>query len=348
MTLKRTALFDTHLSLGARLTDFGGWEMPLQYPSGTVQEHQACRQSAAIFDVSHLGTVLIEGPKAFHQLQGSLTNNLSKIASGRAQYTHLLDSSDASVLDDLIVWWVDNELFHVMPNASNTSNVLQAVGGVDITSTRSILALQGPKAMEWASEVAPVVSEMKRFRVVPFEYHGETCLVSTTGYTGEAGVEFFLPNRLATEIFVRLIALGAQPAGLGARDTLRLEAGLPLHGHELGRDITPLEARLNWVVDFTKGDFQGRDALLQREASGLRYLLHGIRSSTRQPLREGMSVVDTQGARIGRVSSGNFSPVLGVGIGFAFLDSAMAPGEPVVVEARGRSINAEISPVPFL
>ena len=222
---------------------------------------------AVAFDVSHLGTVRVSGPGAFERLQRTLTNDLGKIAPGRAQYTHLLDPVDASVVDDIILWWVDEHEFHVMPNASNTSRVLDAFGGdgpgspdvvEDITAARAIVAVQGPEARRWLADTVPAAMTVPRFGLEKFKWKGTTCLVAGTGYTGEDGVEAAVPTAVATAFWEAVLDAGVLPAGLGARDTLRLEAGLPLHGHELGPGITPLQAGLGWVVAWHKGDFRGR------------------------------------------------------------------------------------------
>ena len=267
--LKRTALYEVHEAMGAKLVEFGGWEMPLSYESGTVAEHRACRESAVIFDVSHLGTVAVRGHQAFDSLQEALTNDLNRIEPGRAQYTHLLDI-DGSVLDDIIVWWRAEGVFDVMPNASNTSRVVSAIGGDDVTATRSVLAIQGPEARRLLAQVSPVAAAVKRFNVAEVVVDGIEMVVAGTGYTGEDGVEIAVPNEYAPALFERIVAAGVVPAGLGARDTLRLEAGLPLHGHELGAGITPLQAGLGWVIGWDKPNFRGRDALVAEKAAGPR------------------------------------------------------------------------------
>src|SRR5580693_7494534 len=189
-------LYASHLELGAKMVPFGGWEMPLAYPSGTVAEHRACRTSAVAFDVSHLGSVRVRGADAFEHLQHSLSNDLTRIHPGRAQYTHLLDD-DGFVVDDIIVWWVDDERFDVMPNASNTSDVLSAIGGHDVTDERAVIAVQGPDARSLLANVSPVAAAVHRFNVERFEWRGATCLVAGTGYTGEEGVECAVPAEMA-------------------------------------------------------------------------------------------------------------------------------------------------------
>ena len=345
--LKRTALYEVHEAMGAKLVEFGGWEMPLSYESGTVAEHRACRESAVIFDVSHLGTVAVRGHQAFDSLQEALTNDLNRIEPGRAQYTHLLDI-DGSVLDDIIVWWRAEGVFDVMPNASNTSRVVSAIGGDDVTATRSVLAIQGPEARRLLAQVSPVAAAVKRFNVAEVVVDGIEMVVAGTGYTGEDGVEIAVPNEYAPALFERIVAAGVVPAGLGARDTLRLEAGLPLHGHELGAGITPLQAGLGWVIGWDKPNFRGRDALVAEKAAGPRRRLMGIRGTGRQPLRDGVPIIAGD-LEVGVTSSGNFSPMLGLGIALGFVDtgSGVEVGDAVDIEVRGRRVPAEIVKLPF-
>jgi len=345
--LRRTPLYEAHVERGAKLVEFGGWEMPLSYPSGTVAEHRACRASAVVFDVSHLGTVRVEGPGAFDTLQRTLTNDLSKIAPGRAQYTHLLEE-DGSVADDIIVWWVGAEAFDVMPNASNTARVLDALGGTDTTATRAVLAVQGPRARELLALVAPEAAAVGRFRVARFEWKGVACTAAGTGYTGEDGVECAVPAAAAAAFFGAVLDAGVLPAGLGARDTLRLEAGLPLHGHELGPGITPLQAGLGWVVGWEKGDFRGKAALERERAHGPRRRLRGLLADGRQPPREGAEV-EAGGSTVGRVTSGNFSPMLERGIALAFLDAeaGIEDGAHLTAAVRGREVPVTVVPTRF-
>lgn len=345
--LKRTALYDVHQQQGAKLVEFGGWEMPLSYGTGTVTEHRACREDAVVFDVSHLGTVRVEGAGSLASLQGALTNDLEKIAPGRAQYTHLLDD-DGFVVDDIIVWWRDDDTFDVMPNASNTDSVVAAIGGRDVTETRSILAVQGPEARARLSKISPEAAAVGRFRVAALNVGGAEIVVAGTGYTGEDGVELAIPNEVAPQIFSALLDAGIMPAGLGARDTLRLEAGLPLHGHELGDGITPLQAGLGWVVGWEKPTFRGKRALEAEREAGVARRLVGIQGRTRQPLREEAAIV-TGGSLVGATTSGNISPMLGTGIALGFIDTAagVSVGDPVTVEVRGRAVDADIVPLPF-
>jgi aminomethyltransferase len=346
--LRQSALIAAHRRLGAKLIGFGGWEMPLAYPTGTVAEHLACRRDAVVFDVSHLGSVRLSGPEAFDRLQETLSNDLRKVDVGRAQYTHLLDDADGSVVDDIIVWWLTDDTFDVMPNASNTERVVAAVGGTDTTADRAVIAVQGPRARERLTKVAPEAAAVRRFRVTSFEWQGTACLAAGTGYTGEDGVECAVPVGAAEAFWDALLDTGVHPAGLGARDTLRLEAALPLHGHELGPGITPLQAGLGWVVGWDKPAFRGRDALVAERDRGVTRRLAGLATGGRQPPREG-GIVLRDGRRIGMITSGNYSPVLGHGIALAFLEpTATEAGTAVEIEQRGRQLAAAVVTTPFV
>jgi aminomethyltransferase len=351
VTLRTSPLDAAHRALGAKLTEFGGWDMPLSYPAGTLAEHLACRQGAVVFDVSHLGTVRVEGADALDRLQAAFTNDLGRIHPGRAQYTHLLDPEDASVLDDIIVWWVGPERFDVMPNASNTAGVRGALGvdeAADVTATRAVLAVQGPAARERLAAVSAEAAGVARFDVAVVPIMGVDVVVAGTGYTGEDGVELAVPAAAAPAVWDAVLAAGVEPAGLGARDTLRLEAGLPLHGHELGPGITPLQAGLGWVVRWDKGDFRGRDALAAEKERGVARTLRGIATEGRRPPRADQPVL-LDGEPVGTTTSGNFSPVLGHGIALAFLPPDVADGRAVEVEVRpGQTIPGQVVKTPFV
>ena len=356
--LRHSLLDAEHRALGAKMASFGGWEMPIQY-TGVLDEHRACRESTAVFDVSHLGSVRVVGSGAHDALQWAFTNDLDRIGPGRAQYTHLLDATDAHVVDDIIVWWVDADDFLVMPNASNTDDLVSAlheaaarpgVGATsvdDITDTRAVLAVQGPHARSLLARIDPSLAAAERFAVLRVTWEGAECLVAGSGYTGEDGAEIHVPAHRATALWRALLSAGATPAGLGARDTLRLEAGLVLHGHELGPGITPLQAGLGWVVRFDKGDFRGREALDAERRQGVARVLSGLTVEGRQPPRAGYPVL-IDGATVGEVTSGNFSPVLGHGIALAFLPPQVGTGTKVVIDARGRPLDAEVVDLPFV
>jgi len=348
VTLRTSPLDAAHRALGAKMVPFGGWDMPLAYGDGTIAEHKACRTGGVAFDVSHLGTVRVEGPGALARLQAALTNDLGKIAPGRAQYTHLLDEADASVLDDIIVWWRDDEVFDVMPNASNTERVVAAIGGEDVTESRAIIAVQGPAARDHLATIAPEAAAIGRFRVGTATVAGVECTVAGTGYTGEDGVELAVPAPAAPAVWEALVGTGLLPAGLGARDTLRLEAALPLHGHELGPGITPLQAGLGWVVAWDKdGGFRGRDALVAERERGVARRLRGLAVEGRRPPRADQAVL-VDGAQAGVVTSGNFSPMLGHGIALAFLPPEVEEGDEVAIDVRGDAVPARIVPTPFV
>jgi len=362
--LRYSPLDSEHRALGARMVPFGGWEMPIQY-TGVLEEHRACREGAVVFDVSHLGSVRVHGAGAFATLQWAFTNDLDRIRPGKAQYTHLLDEDDAHVVDDIIVWWLTPGEFMVMPNASNTGPLLDAIGEAavfhgggeceiaDITAQRAVLAVQGPDARTRLASIDPAWAAVERFGVAPASFAGERGWVAGTGYTGEDGVELEIPRSVAATVWRQLLDAGITPAGLGARDTLRLEAGLPLHGHELGEGITSLQAGLGWVVRFDKGEFRGSDVLAVERDRGVTRKLRGLAVDGRQVPREGYAVhapggVDAGAAPIGTVTSGNFSPSLGHSIALAFLPPDTADGAAVEIDVRGRPVAATVTGLPFL
>ena len=353
--MRSSPLEDRHRALGAKMVPFGGWEMPLSYPSGTLAEHRACRTDAVVFDVSHLGTLRVAGPDAFDRLQQAFTNDLARIGPGRTQYTHLLDD-DGSVLDDIIVWWVGEDSFDVMPNASNTDRVRDALGGsgtgsgfqaTDVTASRAVLAVQGPEARSRLAAVSPGASEVARNCVASVEWEGTPLTVAGTGYTGEDGVEVAVPAEAAERLWDAVTAAGIGPAGLGARDTLRLEKGLPLHGHELGPGITPLQAGLGWVVRWDKPSFKGKEALAAERERGIRRRLRGLRVEGRRPPREGQAVL-RDGEAVGEVTSGNFSPMLETGIALAFVPPDADIGDVLAVDMRGTPTPATVVKLPFV
>jgi len=359
-TVRHSPLDAEHRALGGRMVPFAGWDMPIRYGS-VLDEHRACRTGAVVFDVSHMGSAWVRGPGAVSALQGLLTNDLGRISPGRAQYTHLLDDA-ASVVDDLIVWWVGEEEFLVIPNASNTAPALAALeaaaagapGGADVehvTEQRALLAVQGPEARRRLADLAPEAAAVAHFGVARTTLGGGVSgFVGGTGYTGEDGVELFVPVAAAVDVWRALLAAGITPAGLGARDTLRLEMGYPLHGHELGPGITPLQAGLGWVVGWDKpGGFSGRDALLAEKERGPARRLAGILLADRQVPRAECPVrIGGAAEAAGEVTSGNVSPTLERGIALAFLPPGTAPGTPVEVDIRGRMAPGEVVKPPFV
>jgi aminomethyltransferase len=349
--IERSPLDALHRRDGAKMVSFGGWEMPLEY-SGTVDEHLACRRGVVMFDVSHLGTVRVDGDGSYDVVQRAFTNDLAKIRPGRAQYTHLLDESDASVLDDIIVWWHpptggDEAVFDVMPNASNTDRVRAAIGGLETTHDRAVIAVQGPTARSTVATFWPDAAGVGRFRVDHCTWRHAPCTVAGTGYTGEDGIEIAVPVDVAESLWDALATAGAIPAGLGARDTLRLEAALPLHGHELGPGITSLQAGLGWVVAWDKGDFPGRTALAAERERGVHRRLVGISTPGRRPPRAGCPIV-IDGHAVGEVTSGNYSPVLEHGIALGFVPPDVSIGSHLAIDVRGTLLPGEVVATPFV
>jgi len=342
--MNEPALKSLHQELGAKFTSFGGWLMPLSY-SGTAKEHLACRNRGVIFDVSHLGTVVLRGSNAFDIIQKSFTNDLNKIRPGRAQYSHLLNEA-GGVIDDVIIWWIKQDLFHVIPNATNTENVLKVTNGQDITKERVLLAIQGPLVKELFSKFYPILNNLKKNDVTTSYFQNEEVIISGTGYTGEDGFEIACSKELATKIYQQASELEIIAAGLGARDTLRLEAGLPLYGHELKPEVSPLEANLEWVIGWNK-DFIGKKALLNKVKSGIKEKLIGLSCKTREPLRENLEVI-LNGQTIGLTTSGNYSFCLQKGIGFAYIPLEYIKEQNFLVNKNKKSLEVLRSDYPFV
>ncbi len=354
--LRLSPAHEAHERLGAKTTEFAGWLLPLRYESGTPREHLATRASVGVFDVSHLGRIAVEGPEAFDLLQAAFTNDLSRIGVGKAQYTLALDHQ-GGVADDVIVWWEAEDSFLVIPNAANTETVLQTlrslvaerslqVDAADVTAETAMFAVQGP-AWEAALRAAGFTAMPGRFGVLA---QGEA-RVAGTGYSGERGVELVVPARDAVELFVGLARaaseLGGGPAGLGARDSLRLEMGYPLWGNEMDTTTSPYEAGLEWVVAEEKPDFVGKAALPGRKASR-RWDLVGVVMQERGSIpRHGYRVV-ADGAE-GVVTSGGFSPVLEKGIALVRMPhGSVKEGEEVHVDIRGRPASGVVAAPPFV
>ncbi|HIL56509.1 MAG TPA: glycine cleavage system aminomethyltransferase GcvT, partial [Rhodothermales bacterium] len=363
-TLQTTPLHDRHLALGAKMMPFAGFDMPVQY-AGILDEHRAVREAAGLFDVSHMGEVAVQGPGALAFLQRLVTNDVSKVADGQAQYTVMCHESGGAV-DDLLVYRFAEDDWMLVINASNIEKdlahirSLHAASGADCTVTdrsdeTALLALQGPKAFEILQRVSDAVpADLPFYRFVrpaAGAFLGcEDVIVSHTGYTGEAGVEIYCSPGDAPRVWDALLEAGADlglvPAGLGARDTLRLESGFCLYGHELTDETTPLEAGLGWVTKLETKDgepiaFVGADAIRQQKAAGVPRKLVGFVVDGRGIAREGYPIVNTEGEEIGTVTSGSQSPALGSGIGLGFVpnDAAYtAPGTRLAVRVRSREV----------
>lgn len=348
--MPESPLHELHADLGARFTDFGGWTMPVQYES-VLAEHEAVRSDVGVFDVSHLGRFEVSGPGASQIVRRQLCNDIAKVAPGRAQYTMALND-DGGVVDDIIVWRFGDDAFWVMPNGTNFDQILDrfatdAGPETVVEAVRSetvLLAVQGPRSAE---VVADVIRSMPgRFRVEQGTFAEAWYRAAGTGYTGERGAEIAVPAENGSALFRELVAAGAVPAGLGARDTLRLEMGYPLWGQDLDESTTPLEAGLGWVVSWDH-DFVGREALIRQEEIGPAKHLVGFQTEGRAIPRHGYPL--RGGDAEGRVTSGNFSPSLRRGIGLGYLSgSGIEDDAEIEVEIRGRWIATERIEPPFL
>jgi aminomethyltransferase len=359
-SLRRTPLYDRHREAGAKIVDFAGWEMPVQY-TGVIEEHRAVRTAAGLFDVSHMGEVRVRGAGAEAFLQRLTPNDVGKLVPGRAHYSGLL-TDRATYVDDILIYRLAADDFLVVVNASNAGRdfewiAAQAAGGaevagdvevIDESDRYALLALQGPKALEILAPLAsPDVSGLKYYGFAQGQVAGAPALISRTGYTGEDGFELYLAPEDAPEVWRRLVEAGAVPAGLGARDTLRLEAAMALYGHEIDDTTTPFEAGLNWVVKLDKGEFLGRDALAAQKAAGIPRKLVGFEVRGRGIARQGHPVV-SEGGTVGIVTSGTWSPTFEKALGLAYVPPEMAaPGTPLTIEVRGKALPAVVVETPF-
>ncbi len=374
--LRHTPLFAAHQRLGARLIEFGGWEMPVQY-TGIVAEHQAVRRAAGLFDISHMGKFRVRGPGAGAFLNHVLTSDLRRLAVGQGQYS-MLCTERGGVVDDLYVYRVAELEYLLVVNAARTGadwDWLQTQVDhaptpdgfqlEDASAELAAVAVQGPRVAEFIEAVIPGgsiggrlaarLTELKKNELAGFVFRGESLLAARTGYTGEDGFEVLLPAARAVELWEAILAAGAgvglQPAGLGARDTLRTEMGYPLYGHELSESVTPWEAGITFCVALDKGDFTGRAALLRQKAEGLRRRCVAFRlNGSAPPPRPEYPLWSAEPAPrpLGRVTSGTLSPSLGVGIGMGFVPVEFArPGTRLEVEIRGRRYPAEVVAKPL-
>ncbi|GAA1878180.1 glycine cleavage system aminomethyltransferase GcvT [Pseudonocardia ailaonensis] len=359
-TAVRSPLHDTHVALGAAFTDFAGWSMPIRYGS-ELAEHAAVRDAAGLFDLSHMGEIHVEGPEAATALDRALVGNLSALAPGRARYT-MLCAPDGGVLDDLVVYRLTETSFMVVANASNRVRVAEELGAraagleadvLDRSRDTALIAVQGPaSAAIVESATGTSVDGLRYYASMPARIGEDDILLARTGYTGEDGFEIYLPAGRATATWQHLSEVGAVhqlvPAGLACRDTLRLEAGMPLYGNELGPDRTPFEAGLGRVVRFDKAaDFVGRPALLQRRDDPGGEVLVGLRGSGRRAARGGCPVL-REGRPVGRITSGALSPTLGHPVAMAFVERGLdEPGTCLTVDVRGRPEPVDVVSLPF-
>jgi aminomethyltransferase len=357
--LKRSPLHERHVELGAKMAEFGGWEMPLEYPTGVVKEHNAVRATVGIFDVSHLGKALVSGPGAAAYVNATLSNDLAKIGPGKAQYTLCCEDATGGIVDDLIAYLHDDERVFLIPNAANTAEVVRrldasAPEGVRVENQHgdyAILAVQGTRSDEVLEAVGlPTGHEYMSF--VSASFAGTDLTVCRTGYTGERGYELVCDNAVAVPLWDALLAAGAPydilPCGLGARDTLRTEMGYPLHGQDITVDVTPNQARLGWAVGWKKDEFWGKAALVAEKSSGPTRVLRGLVATGRGIPRPGMRVLLVADVPLGEVTSGTFSPTLRKGIGLALVAAQVTEGSEVSVDVRGRREVFTLTKPPFV
>lgn len=356
--LQHGPLEDRHRALGASFAEFGGWLMPVSY-AGTVAEHNATRASVGLFDVSHLGKATVRGPGAAEFVNATLTNDLTRIVPGQAQYT-LCCNESGGVIDDLIAYYISDDEIFLVPNAANTAAVVAvlqeaAPAGVTITDehrSRAVLAVQGPRSAEVVAGLG-LPTEMDYMAFADASYDGVPVRVCRSGYTGEHGYELLPEWESAGVVFDALVEavqpIGGEAAGLGARDTLRTEMGYALHGHELSPSISPLQARCGWAIGWKKESFFGRDALLAEKAAGPARLLRGLRATGRGVLRADLAVLDGD-RRVGVTTSGTFSPTLKAGIALALIDvdAGIEDGAHLTVDVRGRAVECEVVTPPFV
>ncbi|MBI3660497.1 glycine cleavage system aminomethyltransferase GcvT [Candidatus Acetothermia bacterium] len=356
MTLKKTPLYEAHKRLGAKMVEFGGWEMPIQYTS-ILDEHQAVRTSAGIFDVSHMGEIEVSGPQALDFVQKLIPNDASKLAVNQVLYSPLCYENGTTV-DDLLVYRLVDK-FLLVVNAANTdkdfawiqNNVssFKNVNAENRSAAYGQIAIQGPKA---DATLRPLVecdlSQIKYYWSVQAKVLGESALVSRTGYTGEDGFEVYASPQLTQKLWDTLISAGAKPIGLGARDTLRFEAGLALYGHELNEQTTPIEAGLGWTVKEKSSDYNGKAILLQQKREGTKKKLIGLKMVDAGVPRQGVKVF-VHGQESGVVTSGMKSPTLDQFLAMAFVstNTSLKPGDRLEVEIRGQRKIAELVKLPF-
>ncbi|GHO44499.1 glycine cleavage system aminomethyltransferase GcvT [Ktedonospora formicarum] len=360
-SLKRTPLYEQHRALGARLVEFGGWEMPVQY-SSIIEEHQNVRERAGLFDVSHMGEFKVEGSDALAFLQYLVPNDVARLAQQQALYTQLC-KPDGTTIDDLLIYYLADNHYMLVVNAANIDkdyawieSHAQKFANVTLSNqseTTALLALQGPLAHSILQPLTQIqLGEIRYYHFAPGEVAGVHCIISRTGYTGEDGFELYAPSIDAAHLWNTLLeagkAQGIRPAGLGARDTLRLEAAYCLYGHELDEETNPLEANLGWTVKLKKdADFIGRAALQQAKEQGLKKRLVGVMLQERGVPRSGYALF-ADGQRIGILTSGTHGPTIQKSIGLGFVDIAHAKvGTLIQVEIRGKQVAAQIVSLPF-
>ena len=357
--MKISPLNQKHLDLNAKMADFGGWMMPIEYPgAGVLAEHAAVRERVGIFDVSHLGKASVRGVGALEFLNKCLTNDLTKIDDGSAQYT-LLCTPEGGVVDDLIAYRNSETDFFLVPNASNTSDVvsvlqLHAPAGITVTNLHNeyaVLAVQGPLAPK-VLEALGINTDIDYMAFSHVNIAGADVILCRTGYTGELGYELLPQTKDAVAVWDALVQaiapLEGLICGLGARDTLRTEMGYPLHGHELSLEISPVEASASWAVGWKKEEFLGSEVLIEQKSGAVQRKSVAIKSLDRGIPRAGMNVKNSQGEVVGVITSGTFSPTLKHGIALALVSKEISVGDQLVVDVRGRESQSEVVKLPFV
>ncbi len=343
-SLRQTPLHALHVAAGAKMVPFGGWEMPVYY-SSIIEEHHAVRHHAGLFDISHMGEFIVAGPAAEATLNRLLTNDLRRLALGQAQYT-LLCNERGGIIDDLIIYRLEPDQFLLIVNASNIAADLawiqRHIPVENQSDQTAAVALQGPEAAKRLG------IDLPHFHIGRFRLFGIECRVARTGYTGEDGFEILCSNADAARLWSELLARGAKPCGLGARDTLRLEMCYPLHGHDITETTTPLEAGLGRFVALDKGEFVGRDVLLAQKQKGVSRRLVAFKMVEKSPPPRQHYRLLANGRAIGEVTSGAPSPSLGIGIGMGYVESGMAAtGTTIEVDIRGKPFAAVIETKPL-
>lgn len=355
--LKTTPLDQLHRELGARMVDFAGWAMPVQYPSGILKEHAQARERAALFDVSHMGQILIEGPDAGAAIERLVPADVQSLAPSRARYTQLTTES-GGIIDDLIVTATESGLFVVVNAGGRETDLRHLEAGlpdhaVQLLADRALLALQGPAAVEVLATLAPGVAELSFMQSRQFELSGLEVRISRLGYTGEDGFEISVDADHAHKLARTLLAHEkVAPAGLGARDSLRLEAGLCLYGHDIDTTTSPIEAGLGWTIGKRRrveGGFPGAERIVRELADGPTRRLVGLKPEGRAPAREGAAIQDDAGNAIGRVTSGGFGPTIQGPIAMGYVDNRLSEtGTVLAIELRGNPVQALVSKLPFV
>lgn len=353
---KKTPLYEEHVRLGAKMVDFAGWAMPLQYES-IVAEVEAVRKNVALFDVSHMGEMFVRGPDTVAFLERLLTNSFSALSVGQAMYS-VMCNENGGIIDDLIAYKLDENEAMLVVNAANTQKDFEWIKShstrfdvrvEDLSDRYGLIAVQGPKSEALLSSIVPEIASLKYYHSANFTVLGKKCLISRTGYTGEDGFEICCDWQDTVYIWRGLFELGKdfslKPAGLGARDICRLEASYLLYGNDMDETVTPLEAGLSWVVKFEK-DFVGKEALLAQKEQGIKRRIRGLKLEGRRIARHGMPVLK-DGKQVGTITSGTFSPTLQSSIALAMIDPSLKIGEEVSIDMKGVAVKGWIVKLPF-